>query len=214
MPLTILDGIVLAVVIVSAVLAMVRGFVREVLSVASWVAAAAAAYVFHQPFVPLVKPYIESNTAATIVAAAVIFFVALIIASYVTMKVSDFVIDSRIGFLDRMLGLIFGAARGVLIMSVAFLFFTWLVQTPPTWVARAETRPLLQSVGDRLRAVLPADIEAQLLRRIRGNGDAVEETPDNKDKTGAVDPGTGRGNSSTERRAMDTLIESSGAAKR
>ena len=81
MPLTVLDVVVIVVVLISAILAMVRGFVREVLSVASWVAAAAAAYFFYKPLIPLVQPYVESGTVATIVSAAVIFFVALILAS-------------------------------------------------------------------------------------------------------------------------------------
>ena len=86
MPLTVLDIVVIAVVLISAILAMVRGFVREVLSVASWVAAVAAAYFLYKPVVPLVQPYIESSTVATIIAAAAIFFIALIIASYITMR--------------------------------------------------------------------------------------------------------------------------------
>ncbi len=101
MPVTVLDVIVLVVVLISAILAMVRGFVREVLSVASWVAAAAAAYFLYKPVLPLLAPYIESKTVATIAAAAAIFFIALIVATYITMKISDFVIDSRIGAVDR-----------------------------------------------------------------------------------------------------------------
>ena len=67
MSVTILDVLVILVVLISAILAMVRGFVREVLSVGSWVAAVAAAYFFYEPFVPLISPYIESQTVATMV---------------------------------------------------------------------------------------------------------------------------------------------------
>ena len=81
MPVTVLDLIVIVVVLISAVLAMVRGFVREVLSIASWAAAAAAAYFLYKPVVPLVQPYFEQKTVAVIISAAAIFFVALIIAS-------------------------------------------------------------------------------------------------------------------------------------
>ena len=140
MPLTILDIVVIVVVLVSATLAMVRGFVREVLSVASWLAAVAAAYFLYKPIVPLVKPYIESGTVATIVAAAAIFFIALIVASYITTKISDFVIDSRVGAIDRGLGFLFGAARGLLLLVIALLFFNWLVTPPPAWVAKRATR--------------------------------------------------------------------------
>jgi membrane protein required for colicin V production len=211
MSLTVLDLIVIVVVLVSATLAMVRGFVREVLSVASWLAAVGAAYLLYKPLVPLVKPYIESGTIATIVAAAVIFFIALIVASYITTKISDFVIDSRVGALDRGLGFLFGAARGLLLLVIALLFFSWLVQTPPTWVANARAKPLLTDLGDRLMAALPDDVEAALLKRFRNN-DA--EAPAGGTDTAPADdttppPATTYNNGT--RQNLDTLIQNSGA---
>lgn len=221
MPVTVLDLIVLAVVLISAVLAMVRGFVREVLSVASWVAAAAAAYFFYKPVVPYVQPYLEQKTVAVIVSAAAIFFIALIIASYITMKISDFVIDSRVGAIDRALGFIFGAVRGVLLVVIALLFFDWLVPKPPAWVAGARTKPFLTDIGQRLMAALPEDAEAAILKRLRGGDDAASEaggeatppaetgekpledaTPDGA-VTAPPDPKYGNG----ERGAIDQLIE-------
>jgi membrane protein required for colicin V production len=172
MSLTVLDFIVIAVVLISATLAMVRGFVREVLSVASWLAAVAAAYFFYQPVVPLIRPYIESATVASIVAAALIFFFALIIASYITTKISDFVIDSRVGAIDRGMGFVFGAARGVLLVIIALWFFNFLVAQPPPWVANAQTGPMLQDLGDQLVLALPEDIEAWIQSHTRGEGEA------------------------------------------
>src|SRR6478609_6963475 len=72
----VLDAIVIVVVLISAVLAMVRGLVREVLSIASWAVAAAAGYFFYKPLVPLVQPYVEKQIVAVIISVAVIFFVA------------------------------------------------------------------------------------------------------------------------------------------
>jgi membrane protein required for colicin V production len=179
MPLTILDMIVIVVVLISATLAMVRGFVREVLSLASWVVAVAAAYYFHKPVVPLVKPYIESGTAATIIAAAAIFFIALIIASYLTTKISDFVLDSRVGAIDRGLGFLFGAARGLLLLVIALLFFNWLVpESPPKWVTEARSRPILDDLGQQLVAALPDDIEEALLNRFRRDDNDAPTTGD------------------------------------
>ena len=79
MPITLLDGIVLAVTLFSAVLAMVRGFSREVLAVASWVAAAAAAYFFYPALVPFAQKYTGSDKIAMIGSAAVIFLITLIV---------------------------------------------------------------------------------------------------------------------------------------
>jgi membrane protein required for colicin V production len=211
-PLSILDLIVIVVVLISATLAMVRGFVREVLSVASWVAAVAAAYFLYKPLVPLVRPYIESGTVATIIAAAAIFFVALIVASYVTTKISDFVIDSRVGALDRALGFVFGAARGILLLVIALLFFSWLVQAPPSWVANARSKPMLDDLGQTLMAALPDDVEAALLKRFRGSdaegaGGVDAAPPAEEAPVGTPDPAYNPG----ARQNLDNLIENSGA---
>jgi len=214
MSLTVLDVIVVVVVLISAILAMVRGFVREVLSIASWIAAAAAAYFFYKPVVPLVRPYIESGTAQVIVAAAAIFFIALIVASYVTMKISDFVIDSRVGALDRALGFLFGAARGVLLLVIALLFFNWLVQSSPTWVADARSKTMLEDLGERLMAALPEDVEAAIVKRFRGGeGDDVAGAGDATPPAGGLGNGAADPNDpnygSGARQSLDTLIENS-----
>lgn len=185
MPITLLDGILLGVTLVSAVLAMVRGFSREVLSVASWAAAALAAYFFHQPVMPFLQPYISNDTVAKIAAAASVFLVTLIVVSIITMKIADFIIDSRIGALDRTLGFIFGAARGVLLVVVAMLFFNWLVATDqPSWVANSKSKPLLDSLGQKLVNLLPEDPESSLLERIKphiSNNPAPAEQTVNED---------------------------------
>ncbi|MCG5482845.1 MULTISPECIES: CvpA family protein [Sinorhizobium] len=182
MPITILDGIVLGVALFSAILAMVRGFSREVLSVASWVGAAAAAYFLYPHLLPYASQYTTSGTVAMIGSAAVIFLIALIIISFITMRVADFIIDSRIGALDRTLGFLFGAARGILLVVVAMLFFNWLVapQQQPVWVTHAKSKPLLDNLGNQLVALLPEEADATILDRLRGKdttGEGEGETP-------------------------------------
>lgn len=206
MPVTVLDVIVIIVVLISAILAMVRGFVREVLSVASWAAAAAAAYFFYEKLLPYVQPYFEQKTVAVIVSAAAIFFVALIVASYITMKISDFVIDSRIGALDRALGFVFGAVRGVLLLVIALLFFNWLVPKPPAWVSEAKSKPFLDDIGQKLMAALPKDVEAAILKRLKGEDSAPAgdgSAPAPAEGVPADDPSYGTG----ERESIDQLID-------
>ncbi len=167
MPITLLDGILVGFTLVSAMLAMVRGFSREVLSIVSWIAAAAAAYFFYKPVLPYVQPYIDNPQLAMAAAAGAVFIVALIIVSLITMKIADLIIDSRIGALDRTLGFLYGAARGILVVAVALLFFDWLVGTQrPAWVNDAKSRPMLESIGDWLEGLLPEDPENSILKRI------------------------------------------------
>ena len=168
MPITLLDGILIGVTLVSAILAMVRGFSREVLSVASWAAAALAAYFFFKPVAPYLQPYISNETILNIAAAGSVFLVTLIIVSIITMKIADFIFDSRIGALDRTLGFLFGAARGVLLVVIAMLFFNWLVATDqPSWVINAKSKPMLDSLGQQLVELLPEDPEKTYNDRIK-----------------------------------------------
>ena len=167
MPITLLDGILVGFTLVSAMLAMVRGFSREVLSIASWVAAAAAAYFFYPAVLPYVQPYIDNEQIAMVAAAGIVFVIALIVVTVITMKIADWIIDSRIGALDRTLGFLYGAARGILVVAVGLLFFNWLVgANTPAWVANAKSRPLLESIGATLEGLLPDDPENSLLKRL------------------------------------------------
>jgi membrane protein required for colicin V production len=168
MPITLLDAILLGITLVSGVLAMVRGFSREVLSVVSWVAAAAAAFFFYKQLVPYVQPHVGSQTLSQVASAGIIFIVALIVVSLITMRIADFIIDSRIGALDRTLGFVFGAARGVLLVVVAMLFFNWLVaDNQPGWIAHAKSKPLLDSLGRKLVSMLPEDSEQVILKHFK-----------------------------------------------
>ena len=179
MPITLLDGVLVGFTLVSAVLAMVRGFSREVLSIASWIAAAAAAYFFHPAVLPYVRPYIDNDKVQLAAAAAIVFFIALIVVTVITMKIADFIIDSRIGALDRTLGFLYGAARGILVVAVGLLFFSWLVgPNPPAWISEAKSLPLLQGVGEWLEGLLPDDPENTILDRLK-TGDEPGAQPEN-----------------------------------
>lgn len=201
MPITILDGIVLGVALFSAVLAMVRGFSREVLSVASWAGSAYAAYKLYPLVLPYAQKYTASKTVAMAGSAGVVFLVALIVLSYITMKIADFIIDSRIGALDRTLGFVFGAARGLLIVVVAMMFFNWLVEPTkrPDWITNAKSKPLIDNLGNRLIAMLPDNIDATLLERLKGVvpakgvGQTPDEAPDDDSGTPDAKPAPANG---------------------
>jgi membrane protein required for colicin V production len=195
-----LDLAVIIVVLVSGLLALLRGFTREVLAVLSWVAAAAAAYYLHPLVVPYVKPYISKDNIALAAAAAIVFFATLVVVSLFTVKISDIILDSKIGALDRTLGFLFGAARGLLLAVVAFVFYGWLVPegSQPEWVKSARTKPVLQASGDRLREFLPDDIDS-LVAKIKTKKPGVGEEPPTESESEAK-PGGEQGEASPEKK--------------
>jgi membrane protein required for colicin V production len=192
MPVTLLDIVLLAVMLVSALLAMIRGFMREVLSIASWIAAAAVTIYFYPKLLPFAQQHVSNDIIAKAAVIGGLFLGTLIIVSVITIKVSDTVLDSRIGALDRTLGFLFGLGRGLIIVVVAFLFFDWLVpdRSKPDWVMKAKSKVVLTSTGEWLKGMLPDDPESTILKRLkRPKGDEAEP-PDaappgqRSDKTG------------------------------
>lgn len=172
MPFSVLDLVVIGIVLISALLAAVRGFTREVLAIVAWVVAAAAAWYLHPTALPIAQQYISSNTVALVASIGAIFVITLIIVSIITVQISDLILDSRIGALDRTLGLFFGAARGFLICVIGWAFLGWLLQgKEPEWATASKTRPAMENTRDNIIAMLPENAEA-LIQRLR-NKDAA-----------------------------------------
>ena len=213
MPITLLDLILLTVMLVSGLLAMIRGFMREILSIAAWAVAAVATLYLYSRLLPYAKQYFNNDLVAAGVVVFGVFVGTLLIVSVLTIRVSDIVLDSRVGALDRTLGFLFGLARGLIIVVVAFLFFAWLVpdRSQPDWVRSAKSRVVLQGTGQWLMSMLPDDPESTILKRLkRPKGDeqeAPDAPPDQRSDAGGRsgdNPGYERG----DRAGMRQLIES------
>src|SRR6202046_1537713 len=190
MPITILDLVLLGVMLISGLLAMVRGFMREILSIAAWGTAALVTLYAFSKLLPTAKTYFNNDTVASIVVIAGVFIGTLIVVSIITVRISDMILDSRIGALARTLGFLFGLARGLLIVVVAYQFFIWLVpeKQRPDWVTGAKSRVVLDGTGQWLMALLPEAPENTILKRFKKNKPDDEQTaPD------PAVPGTGDG---------------------
>ena len=101
MPITLLDILLLVVMLISGLLAMIRGFMREILSIGAWGVAALVTLYSYSRVVPIAKQYVTSDTVAAGITIGGIFLLTLLIVSIVTVRISDMVLDSRVGALDR-----------------------------------------------------------------------------------------------------------------
>jgi membrane protein required for colicin V production len=169
MPITLLDVVLIAVMLISGLLAMIRGFMREVLSIAAWILAAGATLYAYGKLLPAATAYFNSDLIAKATVIGGVFLVTLLAVSIVTVRISDMVLDSRVGALDRTMGFLFGLARGLIIVVVAFGFFDWLVpeKSQPTWITDAKSKVFLANTADWLRSMSP-DLEA-LYQKYKGN---------------------------------------------
>ncbi|WP_208541841.1 CvpA family protein, partial [Bartonella capreoli] len=152
------------IILLSAFLAMLRGFSREVLSLASWVIAAGATLFLFKPVLPFFEQYLSNKMIALITTLVTIFIIVLIITSIITMKISDFIIDSRIGILDRSIGFVFGALRGLFIMVIGVLLINALIrpENQANWLKNATTKPILDSLGQKIWESVPKNLDTVL----------------------------------------------------
>jgi len=153
-----------------AIVAMYRGLTREVLSILSWVAAAAACVYFVFKFKAEAQQIAEQFHAPLLVAqvgvGGVIFLIVLIVVHLITSRISDSVLDSRVGAIDRILGLLFGIARGFVLVVIPFMFYEAFVDKPEQqypWVRDAVSRPYIKSTGDSLRVILQRLVPPSLM---------------------------------------------------
>jgi membrane protein required for colicin V production len=160
-PLTLLDAGLIAVALISGLLAMYRGLTRELLSIVSWLlAAAAAAYLvfFQKAFAEEIAAQIGLPVVvAQIIIAAVVFLIVLVVVHLITSRISDAVLDGRVGMFDRIFGLVFGVLRGFILVVIPFLFYEKLYPQPethPGWVRNAYSLPMIRSTGQSFEALI------------------------------------------------------------
>lgn len=162
---TIIDGIVAVVIILSAVLAYSRGFVREALSIGGWVLGAVVAYVFApsvEPLmkeVPILRDFLGSSCELAMIAAfAVVFAVALIVFSVLTPLFSGVVQRSAIGGIDQGLGFLFGVLRGAVLVAIAFLVYERVIVSDPIpMVDDSRTAAVFAQLSEVIDEQMPTD---------------------------------------------------------
>jgi len=169
MGLTSLDIIVLLAVAGAAVMGLLRGFVTEVLSLFAWLAVVAALKLFHIAVAQALARYVGTASGAAVLAFALIAGVTWLGGRLVARAIGARTRTSILGPVDRALGFGFGALKGLILSSLAFLLVALVTDTigggpsrRPAWMTASRTYPLLNATSagiadfvDRRRRGLP-----------------------------------------------------------
>ncbi len=218
LPIPMVDLVVFGVILASALLATLRGFTHEALSIAGW-ALAALAVIFG---LPVLRPYARAMIANKMIgdaaAAALLFLCTLILCSIVTRAVSHGVKGSALSPVDRALGFAFGGARGALLVVLAYLAMAWVLDlsAPPNWMRGAKTTPWIVSGADFVKRIAPDSLfeaeigrQAEQARKSAQDAIAIDRTlkawsaPTPKAPSNDAAPGYG----DDARRDMNRLID-------
>lgn len=215
LPINPVDAAVAGVVLLAALLAFTRGFAAEVVSIATWVGSAAAA-IYGLPYsVPIAQTYIKHEMLAYAAGGAAVFVVSLILLNVLGGQVSGVVQRSRLSAVDRTLGFAFGVVKGLALVSIAYLFFAWLVPAPehPTWLREAKSERIMRQGAAMILEALPAWIRDEAAKRTEILRDAAGAVSDlNRLSTpvpAAPKPGedADKGYGKSERGAINQLIQ-------
>ena len=156
------DYVILGLVGLSATVSLLRGFVREALSLAGWVLAFWVALTFTRDVAAILPPSISVPSARLAVGFLALFFGTLLAAALVNFLAAQLVERTGLSGSDRLLGVVFGVARGAVIVAILVLLagFTALPQDP--WWRASALLPHFQQMALWTRGFLPPDIAAQI----------------------------------------------------
>jgi membrane protein required for colicin V production len=110
------DWTIIAIVGVSCIVSLLRGFVKEALSLVSWIAATFVAIAFHERLAAIFSRWIETPSIRTVLAYIALFVLTLLVGAILSWILQQFIAGAGLGWVDRLLGTAFGAARGLLIV--------------------------------------------------------------------------------------------------
>jgi membrane protein required for colicin V production len=157
--MTVIDLVILGIIAVSGLISLMRGFVKEALSLASWVIAFVVARYFSGNLATLLEGQIETNSLRWLIAFAILFVATLVICAMVNYLIAHIVKATGLTGTDRVLGMVFGMVRGLVIV-VALVYGAQLTMIPgDTWWQESKVIPHLETVAEWARKTLPSAVD-------------------------------------------------------
>lgn len=161
--MTLLDLAIVAVVIVSGAISIWRGFVKEAISLATWILAFWIALVFAPKLAVIMPAGLESPTLRWLVSVVALFMATLLVGGLANFLISTLVEKTGLSGTDRALGVVFGILRGVVIVALAVLLAGETALQGEGWWQDSRLLPYFLPVADWMKANYPAGMAESLL---------------------------------------------------
>ncbi len=219
-PTTAVDLTVIAIVLLSALIACLRGVIKELLSVAGWVGAFLAAYYGFPYAKPYAREYIEILFLADAATGVVLFIAALFILTFISHFITSRIKHSALVSIDRSLGFLFGLLRGGLLIIIAYILIAWVVpdEERPEWMVSARTLPIIEMSAGYLVDLIPVSFSEKVEELAGKAKESADEALEEKTRRmleeltsptpKAAPPEESSGYNESERRDINRLFQS------
>jgi len=152
-----LDIIIICIIALSALISLIRGFVKESISLISWIVAGIIAFRYFSPMAGLLEPYVVSPTVRGIAGFAILFISTLIVGAIVNFIMSQLVSKTGLSGTDKALGVVFGGARGVLIVTMIVLLASLTPMPEAQWWQDSAMVGFFQQLAEWVKGIIPED---------------------------------------------------------
>ncbi len=156
-----LELVIIGIILISTLISLVRGFIKESISLASWILAGFIAFRYFAPLGEILSPYIDSPTLRTGSAFSILFVSTLIVGAIINFMASQMVSKTGLSGTDKTLGMVFGAARGVLIVTMVVLLAGLTPMPSEPWWQESTMIEYFANLASWLKDILPQDIASR-----------------------------------------------------
>jgi len=156
------DVVILSIIGISAIISLMRGFVKEAMSLAGWLAAIWIALNYSDALAGLLVDTINTPSIRFIISFAALFVLTLLLSSLINYLVSQLVIKTGLSGTDRMIGVLFGIARGGAVVGVLVLLAGLTAIPQDEWWQQSQLVGHFQQVATWISGRLPAEVIANL----------------------------------------------------
>ena len=152
------DYVIIGIIALSAIIGLARGLIREVIALAVWIVAALAAWLFYVPVAEQLTPWIETPSVRMAAAVLILVFGVLIVGAIVAYLLSVLVDKTGLTGTDRLLGMVFGAGRGAVLVALLVFLATLTPIAEDPWWSQSRLLPKFQLLADLMLDMIPPDV--------------------------------------------------------
>jgi len=152
-----LDLVILGVIALSALISLIRGFVKESISLITWIVAGILAFRYFSPMAEMLEPFVEAPTIRNVAGFAILFISTLVVGAIINFIMGQLVTKTGLSGTDKALGVVFGGARGVLIVTMVVLLASLTPMPDTEWWLDSAMVDFFQQLAEWVKGIIPAD---------------------------------------------------------